>query len=354
MKKIILTGGGSAGHVTPNLALITELKKEGWEIHYIGTEEGIEKGIVAPTGVNYHSIKAGKLRRYANIKNITDPFKVVYGILQASNLVHKIKPNIIFSKGGFVSVPVVIGGWANRIPVIIHESDITPGLANKLSAPFAVKICTNFKAAEKNFKHGKAVCTGTPIRKEILLGDYDKGLKLCGFEPGKPVVMIMGGSIGSKKINSLIRECLPKLLEKFQVVHICGKGNIDQSMLSIKGYKQFEYISEEQPHIFKIASLIVSRAGANSIFEFLTLKLPSILIPLSLNASRGDQILNSKEFEKQGFSKVLYEEELDSNILYDTIIDVYKNREKYIKNMQECSIPDGTTEIMKLLKQYSK
>lgn len=353
MKKIILTGGGSAGHVTPNLALITELKKEGWEIHYIGTEDGIEKGIIAGTNVKYHAIQAGKLRRYFNIKNITDPFKVIYGVFQASRVVRKVKPNVIFSKGGFVSVPVVIGGWVNRVPVIIHESDITPGLANKLAAPFASKICTNFEAAAKNFNMHKSVCTGTPIRKELAEGNYRRGLELCGFDESKPVIMIMGGSIGSKKINGLVRESLPRLLNQFQIVHICGKGNIDNNLLNKKGYKQFEYISEEQPHIFKIASLVVSRAGANSIFEFLMLKLPSILIPLSMNASRGDQILNSREFEKMGFSKVLQEEEINSGILCDTIQEVYNNRKYYIENMNKQKIPDGTREVMKLINLYS-
>lgn len=352
MKRIILTGGGSAGHVTPNLALIAELKKEGWEIHYIGTKNGIERTIINDSKIIYHSVKAGKLRRYFNIKNVTDPFRVVHGIIQAISIVGKVKPNVIFSKGGFVSVPVVIGGWINKIPVIIHESDMSPGLANKIAAPFASSVCVNFPEAGKGFAEKKVVHTGTPLRKEILEGDYNKGLNLCDFIKNKPVIMVMGGSLGSRNLNKLIRDMLPTLLGDFQVVHICGKGNIDEKLKELKGYKQFEYITDEQPHIFKIASMVISRAGANSIFEFLFLKLPSLLIPLSAESSRGDQILNAQYFKKLGFSKVLKEEDISCDILYKNIVDLYKSRDKYIRNMNKKYIPDGTKEIMKLIRRY--
>lgn len=352
MKRIILTGGGSAGHVTPNLALIPELLKDGWEVHYIGTIDGIERSLIKDSKVIYHPIKAGKLRRYFNVKNITDPFRVLYGIMQAGSLVKKIKPDIIFSKGGFVSVPVVIGGWFNRVPVIIHESDITPGLANKLAAPFATRICVNFSDAGKGFSSKKIAYTGTPIRKEILSGNINRGLALCRFDTQKPVIMVMGGSLGSRNLNKLVREALPVLLKDFQVVHVCGKGNLDKSLEGLKGYKQFEYISEEQPHIFKIAKLVISRAGANSIFEFLLLKLPSILVPLSSKSSRGDQILNAKAFNKSGYSKMLMEEDLTSDVLSEQITSMYKERGTYLENMEKTNIPNGTAEIMKLIKKY--
>lgn len=352
MKRIVLTGGGSAGHVTPNLALIPQLIKEGWEIHYIGTRDGIEKDIIPSDKVIYHEIQAGKLRRYFDIKNFSDPFRVLYGMMQAVSIIRKIKPRVIFSKGGFVSVPVAIGGWMNRVPVIIHESDFTPGLANKIAAPFASKICVNFPEGVNSLPRGKTVYTGTPIRPGLLNGNFQRGLDICGFEKDKPVVMVMGGSLGSRNLNKLVREILPRLLKDFQVVHICGKGNLDKSLMGIRGYKQFEYINEEQPHIYKIASLIVSRAGANSIFEILSLKLPNILVPLSTKSSRGDQILNARYFEKMGFSKVLLEEETDSTALYNAIIDLYKNRNGYIENMSKKQVPDGTKEIMKLINKY--
>lgn len=354
MKKIILTGGGSAGHVTPNLALIPELLDEGWEVHYIGTEEGIEKTIIPMDRVKYHAISAGKLRRYMDVKNLTDPFRVIKGMLQASSLVKNIKPDVIFSKGGFVSVPVVFGGWLNRVPVIIHESDMTPGLANKLSIPFATKVCTNFPEASRNVPASKAVYTGTPIRKELFQGSAQKGYEICGFNDRKPVLMVMGGSLGSRNLNKFLRETLPDILQYFQVVHICGKGNIDESLSHLEGYKQFEYISSEQPHIFKIASMIISRAGANSIFEFLLLKIPSILVPLSTRSSRGDQILNARSFEKMGFCRVLMEEDIDRDKLFKTIMDVYNNRKYYIGNMSKKEVPDGTREIMKLIREYGR
>jgi UDP-N-acetylglucosamine--N-acetylmuramyl-(pentapeptide) pyrophosphoryl-undecaprenol N-acetylglucosamine transferase len=354
MKKIILTGGGTAGHVTPNLALIPELIKEGWEIHYIGTDDGIEKKLIPSDKVIYHSIKAGKLRRYLNVKNFTDPFRVLYGMGQAAGIIREIKPNIIFSKGGFVSVPVAIGGWMNRIPVIIHESDITPGLANRIASPFALKICTNFSELADKYSNKKWIYTGTPIRKEIFNGRLETGLNICGFSKDKPVIMVMGGSLGSRNLNKLIREILPELLKDFQVVHICGKGNLDEKSTGIKGYKQFEYISDEQPHIFKMASIIISRAGANSIFEILILKIPNILIPLSAKASRGDQILNARSFEKKGYSKVIIEDDIDSKAMYKSIIDLYKNRDVYIKKMNSNTIPDGTKEVMKLINKYNK
>ncbi|HBM80834.1 MAG TPA: undecaprenyldiphospho-muramoylpentapeptide beta-N-acetylglucosaminyltransferase, partial [Clostridiaceae bacterium] len=294
----------------------------------------------------------GKLRRYFNAKNFTDPFRVLEGIFQSFSIVKKIKPKVIFSKGGFVSVPVVIGGWMNGIPVIIHESDMTPGLANKISAAFASKICINFPSTEKYFSKGKVVYTGTPIRKGILNGSYNTGLGICGFEANKPVVMVMGGSLGSRRINSLIRKALPHLLKSFQVVHVCGRGNVDPSLSGLNGYKQFEYVNEEQPHLFKIANLIISRAGANSIFEFLKLKLPNILIPLSTNSSRGDQIYNARYFEKMGFSKVLFEENINADILCQAIFDVYNSRGKYIESMRRKQTPDGTAEIMKLITAY--
>lgn len=354
MKKIILTGGGSAGHVTPNLALIPELINEGWEIHYIGTEEGIERTIIPMDRVKYHAISAGKLRRYIDIKNLTDPFKVVKGMFQAASIVRRIKPDVIFSKGGFVSVPVVVGGWLNRVPVIIHESDMTPGLANKIAIPFASKVCINFPEAAQNIPASKAVYTGTPIRKELFNGSAEKGYSICGFDSKKPVIMVMGGSLGSRNLNRFLREALPDLLQYFQVVHICGKGNIDESLKNIKGYKQFEYINSEQPHIFKLASLVISRAGANSIFEFLLLKIPSILVPLSTRSSRGDQILNARSFEKMGFSRVLLEEDIDKDKLLKTIMDVYNNRKYYTDNMSRKEVPDGTKEIMKLIREYGR
>ena len=350
MKSIILTGGGTAGHVTPNLALIPYLKKEGWDIKYIGSKNGIERELIEKEGIPYFAISTGKLRRYATMENVKDIFRVVEGIHEAKQLIKKLKPDVVFSKGGFVAVPVVLAAKAYKVPVICHESDITPGLANKIAMPFAKKVCTTFPETVKYIKKDKGINTGTPIRDMLFSGNKAEGLDICGFTDEKAVVMMMGGSLGSVKINNVLRKDLDSLLEKYQIVHICGKGNFELSLMGKKGYTQFEYVSEELPHIFAAADIIISRAGSNSISEFLALKKPSLLIPLSAKASRGDQILNAKSFEKQGFSMVLQEEDMNEKSLLDAVNKLYGEREKYIANMNESHLSNGTEQVMKVIR----
>jgi len=348
-----MTGGGSAGHVTPNLALVPKLKELGYEIEYIGTKDGIERKIIETEKINYHIISSGKLRRYFDIKNFTDPFRVLKGIFQAIFIMRKVKPNIVFSKGGFVAVPVVIAAHLNKIPVIAHESDMTPGLANRLSVPYCTKVCVTFPESVKNIKDDKGVLTGTPIREEILKGDKSLGLKICGFEGSKPTLLIIGGSLGSKFINDTVRKIIDKILMKYNVIHICGKGNLDEKLNNKKGYKQFEYISEELPHIMNAADIVISRAGANVIYELLALKKPNLLIPLSKKSSRGDQILNAASFEKRGYSMIIDEDDLNENILIDKLEELYKDKDRYISNMEESPIKNGVYGIIKVLEQYS-
>lgn len=349
-----MTGGGSAGHVTPNIALFPELKRLGYTIEYIGSRTGIEKEIIERENIKYFGISSGKLRRYIDLKNISDPFKVVKGVMEAFRIIRKEKPNIVFSKGGFVSVPVVMAAYMNRVPVIAHESDITPGLANRISAPYCTKICVTFPESLIAIPGNKGVLTGTPIRKEILSGNAEKGRELCGFEDTKPVILVIGGSLGSKVINDSIRACLPKLLEKYNVVHICGKGNMDESLEGLKGYKQFEYVAGELRHIFAAAGLVVSRAGANAIFELLALKKPNLLIPLSKKSSRGDQILNAASFRKSGYSMVLEEEALNEASLLAGIEELYSEKDRFIHRMNSSPVKDGVEEIIKMIGIYSK
>lgn len=348
-----MTGGGSAGHVTPNLALIPKLSDLGYEIQYIGTEKGIERKIIEEEGIKYHIISSGKLRRYVDVKNLSDPFKVLKGVLQAARIIKREKPNIVFSKGGFVSVPVVIGAYLNRIPVIIHESDITPGLANKISTPFSTKVCVTFPESVKHIKGNKGVLTGTPIREELLKGSKLKGRQICGFDDKRPILMVIGGSLGSKVINDAVREKVDMLLKQYNIIHICGKGNIDNSLSSKNGYKQFEYVSEELPHLMAAADMFISRAGANVIFELLALKKPNILIPLSAKASRGDQILNARSFEKSGYSMILEEEKLTAELLIESIDRLFKEKDSYIHNMNNSSVKNGVDEIINLIKKYT-
>jgi UDP-N-acetylglucosamine--N-acetylmuramyl-(pentapeptide) pyrophosphoryl-undecaprenol N-acetylglucosamine transferase len=352
LKKIVLTGGGSAGHVTPNIALTYRLKNENWEIEYIGSKDGIEKQLIEAENIPYHGISSGKLRRYASLENLTDPFKVLSGIIQAYFLLKKIKPQVIFSKGGFVTVPVIIAGYLNRIPVIIHESDMTPGLANKIAIPFAKKVCVSFPETLKHLPGNKGIYTGAPIREEIFSGDKQKGFDYCGFNREKPVLLVIGGSLGSEKINKSLREILDSLLKDFQIIHICGKGHVDIS-LNKAGYKQFEFVGKELPDIFAITDIVLTRSGSNAVFEFLALKKPNLLIPLPMKSSRGDQILNAESFKKQGFSMVLPEEELNSETLYKAIQQLYENREQYISKMNENSNKDSVGEIIGLIRKFS-
>lgn len=344
--KIIMTGGGSAGHVTPNIALMPILKSKGFEIKYIGSTNGIEKGLIEKEGIPYFGISSGKLRRYFDVKNFTDPFKVVKGFFEAKRILTEEKPDVVFSKGGFVTVPVVMAAHMKKIPVISHESDMTPGLANKLASPFCTKLCVTFPESLKHIKDNKGVVTGTPIREDILKGNKQKGREFCGFKNDKPILLLIGGSLGSKFLNDTIRNILKDILEDMNVVHICGKGNVDNSLVSISGYKQFEYISSELPDVFAASDFIISRAGANSIFEILALKKPNILIPLSRNASRGDQILNAKSFEKSGFSMVIEEENMTNDILKDSIRNLKDNASKYIEAMEKSTFGNGTVQIV--------
>lgn len=354
MKKIVMTGGGTAGHVTPNIALFDSLQKDGYEIHYIGSYEGIEKGLIEDKKIPYYGISSGKFRRYRSWKNLTDPFRVLHGFFQARRLLGRIRPNVVFSKGGFVSVPVVMAAKTRHIPVIIHESDLTLGLANKLAMPSATKVCCNFPETLPYLPKEKAVLTGSPIRQELLHGNKQAAKDFCGFTGDLPILMVMGGSIGSVYINNAIRGCIDTLLTKYQIIHLCGKGNIDESLKDKKGYAQFEYISENLPDLFAAADLVVARAGANSICELLALHKPNILIPLSRNASRGDQILNANSFAKQGFSAVLEEEEVTSEKLMATIDDVMAHRSKYIDAMKNSGQMNAIETIMGLIEEVSR
>lgn len=353
MKRIILTGGGTAGHVTPNIALLPRLKELQYDIHYIGSYHGIEKELIEQFGIPYHGISTGKLRRYLSVRNFTDPFRVMKGLGEAKNLIKILKPDVIFSKGGFVSVPVVVAGRRRHVPTIIHESDMTPGLANKLSFPSATKICCNFPETLSLLPQGKAVLTGSPIRQELLSGDKYKARDFLNFHSDKPVIMIIGGSLGSVTVNEAVRGILPELLKSYQVIHLCGSGKIDESLQGLEGYAQFEYIKEELRHLFALTDIVISRAGANAICELLALHKPNLLIPLSSGASRGDQILNARSFERQGFSVVLEEEELSKEVLLHTINALYENRDAYITAMKSSQQQNSIDTIIDLIESLT-
>lgn len=348
MKRIILTGGGTAGHVMPNLALIPELHRRGWEIHYIGSKKGMEEKLLLEAGIPYHPISTGKLRRYLSLKNLSDPFRVLSGLCQAFMLLKKINPHIVFAKGGFVSVPVVVAARLHNIPVILHESDLTPGLANRISLPFAVVACASFPETMKYLPPKKAVLTGNPIRQTLFSGVKEKGLALCNFSSDRPVLLVAGGSLGSAQINRLLRSILPEL-NQFQIVHLCGKGQLDRSLEKREGYRQFEFLGPELPHVLAAADICVARAGANFLFELLALKKPHLLIPLPKTVSRGDQILNAQSFARQGFSLVLPQEKATGETLKDHILRLYERRQQFIAKMESYPLKNAREEIIKLI-----
>ncbi len=351
MKKIILTGGGTAGHVTPNIALLPFLKEKGYDIAYIGSYTGIEKQLIEAQDIPYHGIASGKLRRYLDLKNLSDPFRVIKGFGQSYKLLGKLRPNIVFSKGGFVSVPVVLAAKMRRIPVIIHESDMTPGLANKIAIPSATRVCCNFPETVKHLPAEKAILTGCPIRTELLTGNRETGRTVCGFDDSRPVLMIIGGSTGSKRINEKVREALPELLKSYQVLHLCGKGNLAPDLDGTKGYKQIEYADQSLKDLFALADIVISRAGANAICELLALKKPNILIPLSLEASRGDQILNAESFAAQGYSFLLEEKEMTAETLVSAVNTVYQKRDKYVAAMEKSPQSNAVQKVIDLIEK---
>lgn len=353
MKKIILTGGGTAGHITPNIALLPTLKKLGYEIKYIGSKTGMEAELIKAQGIPYEGISSGKLRRYFDLKNFTDPFRVIKGLFEARKIIKNYSPDIVFSKGGFVSVPVVMAAAFLKIPVIIHESDITPGLANKIASKFATKICTNFPETLQYLPKSKAVLTGSPIRSELLTGDPEAARKLNGFD-NKPTLLVIGGSLGSVIVNTAIRKSLKDILKEFNLIHICGKGNVDESLLNTTGYRQYEYVNDELRDFFALTDVVVSRAGANTICELLALRKPNILIPLSGAASRGDQILNAESFENSGYSEVIDEDSLGNVSLSEEISLLYRNRQSYIDTMSKSDATKGVENIIGLIKELTE
>lgn len=350
MKTIVFTGGGTAGHVTPNISLIDALDKDKWQIHYIGSKEGIEKAMIDPIGVPFHAIKSGKLRRYFSFQNFIDPLNVLIGIVQSYWLIRKLKPQVVFSKGGFVALPVVMGAYLNRVPVIAHESDIIPGLANRLSFPFVTKICVTFESAKNHFKQKQKIeVTGTPLRQQLFQGDKARGLAWCGFDASKPCVLVVGGSQGSSRLNDVIRRHLSIFTEQYQVIHLCGKGKLDAAFNNRPGYFQMEYANEELPDLMAASDVVISRAGANALYEILALSKPHVLIPLSSNVSNGHQIHNATYFEKQGISTVLNDDGITANQLLVAVNRVYAQKEQLVGQMKALDIHSATDKIITLL-----
>ena len=354
MKKIVLTGGGTLGHVTPHLSLIPHLIKAGYEVHYIGTEKGMEADkIRTVSGVTYHAVQSGKLRRYFSWQNFIDPFKVIAGAFQSAALMGKIKPDVVFSKGGFVAVPVVFGAWLHRVPVVCHESDLTPGLANKLCTPFAKKVATTFPECAKALGP-KAEMTGTPLRPELFTGSRAKGLSLLKFDGSKPILMMMGGSSGAQAVNKALRDALPRLTDKFDVAHICGKGNLDETLQTTPGYTQVEFLDADLPDALACADLVLSRAGSNALCEFQALCKPLLLVPYPKGASRGDQILNAQSLEKRGLAHVLMQENMTADTLVAALEAVWTDKDRLVAALKAAPPADGTRRVLEMIEEVQQ
>ncbi len=311
--RVVVTGGGSAGHVVPALPVVEALLTRGCEVHFVGGMGGLERDLLAPFAVVYHGIRTGKLRRYLSLDNLIDCFRVPLGVWEAWRLLGRLRPAVVFSKGGYVSFPVVVGAWLRGVPVVAHESDLTPGLANRLALPFVKTVCVNFAAT--TFGTKQVVATGTPLRAALLEGDAGRGRALLEAPPEQPILLVVGGSLGAAALNAMVRAALPDLLAEYLVVHVCGAGKLDEALADTPGYVQREYVGDGWGDIIAAADLVVSRSGANALYEWLALGKPHLLVPLPKTASRGDQIENAAFAEREGFSLVLAEHEMTATTL---------------------------------------
>lgn len=354
VRRIIFTGGGTAGHVTPNIALIERLREKGWDVAYVGSRDGIERTLIGEMGIPYHAISSGKLRRYFDWQNFVDPLRILWGFLQSLVICLRYRPQVVFSKGGFVAVPLVVAAWVCRVPVISHESDMTPGLANKLCYPFSRHICVNFPQTARYLPRGKVVVTGSPVRKALLEGDARRGREALGLSADRKVLLIFGGSLGAASINRSVREIVDELRQRFDVVHVAGAGNVDTSFGDKAGYVQCEYLSREFGDVLAAAGLVISRAGANSLYELLATRTPHILIPLPLSASRGDQIVNARVFEEAGMSRVIPQEALTGASLLAQVDEVTADLDGIRRKLGEFEILDSVELITRLIETAAR
>lgn len=314
----MLTGGGTAGHVMPHIAMLQTYTDAGFKLAYIGSD-GIEKSLIEnqAEAISFYQIQVGKLRRYLSFQNVTDIFRILVGFLQSLRLLSKLKPVLVFSKGGFVSVPVAYAAKVLGIPIVSHESDLTPGLANKLITPIASRLLYSFPDSKPFLPENRSELVGIPVRRQLLEGNKERACKFLGFDTSdKPTILVMGGSLGAQKINETLLEILPQLVERYRIVHVTGRDK--KIAFSHANYRSFEFLHTELGDVMALCDLVISRAGANSIFEFLALKKPMILIPLEAG-SRGDQIQNADCFRKMGVAQVLREAELKHSTLLEMI-----------------------------------
>jgi UDP-N-acetylglucosamine--N-acetylmuramyl-(pentapeptide) pyrophosphoryl-undecaprenol N-acetylglucosamine transferase len=353
VRHVLFTGGGTAGHVIPAIPVMTRLLNEGIEISFVGSDSGLEEQLLQDVAVNYHAIAAGKLRRYFSLENLFDVFRVARGCLQAAFLIRRVRPDVVFSKGGFVSFPVVLAAWLWRVPVVAHESDLTPGLANRLALPFIRTLCVNFAGSERHLQDsrftGEVLLTGTPVREALTGGDAERGRRLLGFAGNKPLLVVTGGSLGADAINQTVRDALSELLVRCDVVHVCGTGKTLE--MQRDGYRQFEFVADTWGDILAAADLVISRAGANSLYELFLLGKPNLLIPLSAKVSRGDQVENARYACSLGYSRVLDEEALAPSTLLATVTEMLDELPALRAKLEDFQPLDSVTLIAEAIRK---
>ena len=350
LKKAAFAGGGTAGHVLPAVPVMRALRERGVEIAYMGSAGGLEKRYLQDLeGIRFFGIASGKLRRYWSWRNLTDVIGVLRGIWQSFWLLGRIRPDVIFSKGGHLSFPVVLAGWLRRIPIVAHESDFSPGLANRLAMPLLDVLCTSFPIERPRRLRGELAYTGSPVRPELLAGSAARGRSLLRAPAGRPVVLVTGGSLGADALNAVIAAAAPELVATCCLAHVCGPGKL--SGLDLDGYRQFEFVGEDWGDLLAAADLVVSRAGANTLFELLTLGKPNLLVPLPARASRGDQIENAAFAAGAGFSRVILQEHLDAGALVGAVNDMLAERERWLEQLARFEVPQTVQLLVELLQR---
>jgi UDP-N-acetylglucosamine--N-acetylmuramyl-(pentapeptide) pyrophosphoryl-undecaprenol N-acetylglucosamine transferase len=322
-------------------------------VHYVGSPGGIERRLATEAGLPFHAVQTGKLRRYFSLENFVDPLRIAFGIVQATWLLFRLSPSVVFSKGGFVGVPVVVGAWLNRIPVVVHESDLTPGLANRISFPFASRICLSFRETAALLPGRDALYTGTPVRRQLLSGDRERGRGRFGLDPACRTLLVFGGSQGAQAINAQVRAALPELPADLQILHVCGPSNLDPALDGRARYHQFEYLGEEFADAFACADVVVSRAGANSLAELIALRKPAVVVPLPVAASRGDQIDNARLFAEKGYGRVLVQADLSPASLVREIGLVLAGSGELVRAMDAAESHDPVERIADLLDELA-
>lgn len=351
-RTIALTGGGTAGHVTPNLALAPVLVERGFRVEYIGSTSGIERSLCEEAGIPYHSIAVGKLRRYASWQNLTDPFRMLRGVVQAATLLGKLEARLVFSKGGYVGVPVAVGARLKGIPVVLHESDLSPGLANRLCIPLASRVCVSYAETLAALPKGaRARHTGTPIRPSLHEGDRVRGIVRFELSADRPTILAFGGSLGARAINEAVRELVRLGDNNLQFIHVCGAGNLDPKLDGHAHYRQFEYMHAEFADALACSSLVISRGGSNSLAELAALKKPAIIVPLPLDVSRGDQIENARRHAEKGYGIVLPQSELSALRLRQEIEGMLERAEESIAAMERDAPPDSAEALARLIEE---